>query len=294
MVFAERKGNHMKKSLKIVGIILVVLVLAVLCARSMADTSGCRTCDDVKPGSPLEVRIEYRDGTARSACGLRCAGAMLAAYRGKDVKTIWIREHISGKLLDAKKAFWVLGPGEGSRETFSERSDAESFSAAHGGRVADFKDTMAALFSGMYNEIQQVAMVAGREIGDDITSHPKCAYCGMDRKQYAYSRVLLKYRDGSEVGLCSVHCAGLDLALHPEKVPARIMVGTYDRGNLVDAEKAVWVLGGAKHGTMSIRGKWAFEKKEDAEEFMRDFGGSIADFHNVMTAAFEDMWEIIR
>jgi copper chaperone NosL len=268
----------MNKELKVAGVILMAVVLTGLSARSMADTSGCRTCDDVKPGSPLEVRIEYRDGTVRSACGLRCAGAMLAAYRGKDLKTIWVREHAS----------------EGSREPFSERSDAESFSASHGGRVANFKDTMAALFSGMYDEIRKAPLVTGKEIRGDINTHPKCTYCGMDRKEYSYSRVLIKYRDGSEVGFCSVHCAGLDLALHPEKVPERIMVGTYDHRNLIDVEKAVWVLGGEKYGIMSIRGKWAFEKKEDAEVFMRDFGGSISDFRHVMTAAYEDMWEIIR
>lgn len=54
------------------------------------------------------------------------------------------------------------------------------------------------------------------------------------------------------------------------------------------------MLGGSKHGVMSIRGKWAFERREDAEAFMREFGGSITGFRNVMTAAFEDMWEIIR
>jgi copper chaperone NosL len=284
----------MKKPLKIVVGIIAALVLTGLFAQSKAGASGCRTCEDVTPGSPLEVRIEYRDGTARSACGLRCAGAMLAAYRMKDVKTIRVREHGSGRLLDAKKAFWVIGLKDGSREAFSLRAEAASFSTARGGRVADFRDMMAALFSGMYDEIRRGAPATGGEVGNDITAHPKCAYCGMDRKEYAYSRVLLKYRDGSEVGLCSVHCAGLDLALHPEKVPARIMAGTYDRGDLVDADKAVWVLGGSKHGVMSIRGKWAFEKREDAEAFIREFGGSISDFRNVMTAAFEDMWEIIR
>jgi len=45
---------------------------------------------------------------------------------------------------------------------------------------------------------------------------------------------------------------------------------------------------------MSIRGKWALEKKEAVEAFMREFGGAITRFRNVMTAAFEDMWEIIR
>ena len=284
----------MKKPLKILVIFLFAVVFTGLHIRSKADTSGCHTCEDVSPGSPLEVRIEYSDGTSRSACGLRCAGAMLAAYREKDIKTIWVMENGSGKLIDAKKAFWVLGPSGRSRECFSEKLDGESFSVAHGGRVANFRDMMAALFSGMYDEVRKGELPAGRETGDDIASHPKCAYCGMDRKQYAHGRVLLKYRDGSEVGLCSIHCAGLDLALHPEKELSGIMVGTYNRRNLVDAEKAVWVLGGSKQGIMSIRGKWAFEKKEDAKAFTGNFGGSIASFGDVMTAAFEDMWEIIR
>ena len=284
----------MKKTLKIAVIIWGTLLLTGMGPLSKADTSGCRRCNDVTPGSPQKVRIEYRDGTARSACSLHCAGAMLAAYRGQDVKTIWIREHGSGKLLDAKKAFWVLGPSNRSKEAFSGKPDAEAFSMAHGGRVANFRDTMAAVFSGMFDEIQKVQPLAHKEMSDDITIHPQCAYCGMDRKQYAYSRVLLRYRDGSEVGLCSVHCAGIDLALHPEKVPAQIMAGTFDRGNLVDAEKAIWVLGGSKQGVMSIRGKWAFERKEDAEAFMRESGGSITSFRDIMTAAFEDMWEIIR
>lgn len=283
----------MKKPLKVAVIIFWTLALMGLSARSKADTSACRFCDVVTSGSPLEVLIEYRDGTSRSACGLRCAGAMLAAYREKYVKTIWIREHGSGKLLDAKKAFWVLGLSDGSREAFSGKADAEAFSAANSGKVANFKDMMAALFSGMFDGIK-VQQLTGEKLRDDFPAHPKCYYCGMDRKQYAYSRVLLRYRDGSEAGVCSVHCAGLDLALHPERGPAQILVGTYDRGNLVDAEKAVWVLGGEKHGVMSIRGKWAFENREDAEAFIRDFGGAITGFREIMTAVYEDMWEIIR
>jgi copper chaperone NosL len=284
----------MKKPLTLIAGIIAALVLAGPAALSKADTSGCRACEDMTPGSQWEVRIEYSDGTARSVCSLRCAGAVLAAYRGNYVKTIWIREHRSGKLLDAKKAFWVVGLKDGRKEAFSERSEAGSFSKAQGGRVADFREMMAALFSGMYDDIRKGTLLTGQDADDDIAAHPECAYCRMDRKHYAYSRVLLKYRDGSETGLCSVHCAGLDLALHPEKIPARIMVGTYDRRNLIDAEKAVWVLGGSEYGVMSIRGKWAFEKKEDAGAFRHDFGGSIADFRDIMIAAFEDMWEIIR
>jgi hypothetical protein len=118
----------MKKTLKIVFISCVVLVLTGLCSLSGAETSGCRRCDDVTSGSAQEVRIEYQDGNARSACGLRCVGAMLAAYRMQDVKTIWVREHGNGKLIDAKKAFWSIGLSDGSKEAFSGKPDAEAFS----------------------------------------------------------------------------------------------------------------------------------------------------------------------
>jgi copper chaperone NosL len=284
----------MKNALKIAVIICVALVVTGLFSLPEAETSGCGRCDNVTPGSAQEVRIDYKDGTSRSACGLSCAGAMLAAYRGEDVKTIWVREHGSGKLLDAKKAFWSISLSEGCREAFSAQTDAEAFATAHNGRVANFKDTMAAVFSGMFDEIRKKQPLTREKIDDDITTHPQCVYCGMDRKMYAYSRVLLRYSDGSEAGLCSVHCAGIELALHPEKGPAQIMAGAYDRGVLLDAERAIWVLGGSKQGVMSIRGKWAFGSKEDAEAFIREFGGSITSFRNVMTAAFEDMWEIIR
>lgn len=282
----------MKRLSGVASAIILALVLTGLFSSSKADTSGCRTCGQVVPGSKQEVIIEYRDATTRSACGLRCAAAMLAAYRDKYVKIIRVRQYGSGRLIDAKKAFWVTE--DGSMEAFSGKAEAVAFSTARGGRVVDFRAMMAALFSGMYDRVRTGSLLTGGEIGDDIKAHPKCDYCGMDRRKYAYSRVLLKYSDGSEAGLCSVHCAGLDLALHPEKEPVRILVGTYDGGRLVDAGTAVWVLGGTKHGVMSIRGKWAFEKKEDAWVYIRGFGGSVTDFRNIMRAAFEDMWEIIR
>ena len=284
----------MKSVKALAGIVMWIIVFAFLCAGVHAETPACRTCDGVTAGSPQEVRIEYRDGTARAVCGLRCAGAALAAYRDKRVEKVQVREHGTGKLLDAGKAVWVIDTGTGSFEPFSGRPEAEGFSAVRGGRVVKYLDMMAAVFSSMADGIRDAQTWSGGVMADDIARHPDCAYCGMDRKKYAYSRALLRYRDGTEVGLCSIHCAGLDLALHPEKQVARILVGAYDSGKLLDVEKAVWVLGGSKYGVMSLRGKWAFETRDAAAAFMRDFGGGPSDFGAVMRAAYEDMWEIIR
>jgi nitrous oxide reductase accessory protein NosL len=45
---------------------------------------------------------------------------------------------------------------------------------------------------------------------------------------------------------------------------------------------------------MSIRGKWAFENRKDADAFMRENGGHISSFEEAMKITFEDMYEIIR
>lgn len=124
----------------------------------------------------------------------------------------------------------------------------------------------------------------------DVGKHPSCPYCGMDRERFGYSRMLIEYDDGSTAGLCSLHCACIELALHIDKTPKAIWVGDYNTKRLVDAEKATWVIGGSKSGVMTRRAKWAFEKKEDAEIFIKENGGNIASFEEAIKAAYEDMY----
>ena len=39
----------------------------------------------------------------------------------------------------------------------------------------------------------------------------------------------------------------------------------------IEAETAYWVIGGSKMGVMTARAKWAFESKESADAFMKQF-----------------------
>jgi nitrous oxide reductase accessory protein NosL len=128
----------------------------------------------------------------------------------------------------------------------------------------------------------------------DIKAHPGCKYCGMDRRMYDYSRMLVEYTEGVSGGMCSIHCAAIDLAMNPDRILKNIMAGDYRTKKLIDAEKAYWVIGGSRRGVMSIQGKWAFEQKADAEDFIRENGGKIGSFDEALQAAFEDMWEILR
>jgi len=134
----------------------------------------------------------------------------------------------------------------------------------------------------------QVALAQGPE---DIRKYPSCKYCGMDREKFAHSRILIEYDDGSSVGACSIHCAAVDLAVNIDKTPKAILIGDYGTKNLIDAEKASWVIGGNKMGVMTRRAKWAFQKREEGEKFIAESGGTLTAFDEAMKAAYEDMYQ---
>jgi nitrous oxide reductase accessory protein NosL len=125
---------------------------------------------------------------------------------------------------------------------------------------------------------------------EDIQKHKACGYCGMNRGEYAHSRMLIVYDDGTEAGTCSIHCSATDLGINLDKTPKSIFVGDLNTKKLIDAEQATWVIGGGKPGVMSKRAKWAFEKEADARDFIKTNGGNLATFDEAIKAAYEDTY----
>jgi nitrous oxide reductase accessory protein NosL len=124
----------------------------------------------------------------------------------------------------------------------------------------------------------------------DIEKIPSCQYCGMDREKFGATRVLVEYENGTTIGTCSIHCAAVDLAQSFGKTIKAIRVADYRSGKLIDAEKAVWVVGGGVPGVMAAKSRVAFADKADAEAFRKDKGGEIADFNVAITSTYCDMW----
>lgn len=118
-----------------------------------------------------------------------------------------------------------------------------------------------------------------------------CHYCGMKKAMFGHSWMTIEREDGSIVGVCSVHCAAVDMALNIDKPAKDISVGDYNSKKQIDADKAFWVLGGDKMGVMTSRAKWAFESKDSADSFIEQHGGRPATFEETMKAAFEDMYQ---
>jgi copper chaperone NosL len=126
---------------------------------------------------------------------------------------------------------------------------------------------------------------------EDVKASPSCRYCGMDREKFASSRMVIEYDDGTQVGTCSIHCAAVDLANTLDKAPLALKVADLGSKQLVDAEKATWVLGGGKPGVMTKRAKWAFADRAAAEAFAKENGGAVATFDEAMKASYEDMYQ---
>ncbi|GER93834.1 NosL family protein [hot springs metagenome] len=126
---------------------------------------------------------------------------------------------------------------------------------------------------------------------EDTKAYASCKYCGMDREKFAHTAMTITYDDGTVVGTCSIHCAAIDLAVNMGKSVKLIEVGDYNTKKQIDAQKAFWVIGGSKQGVMTKNPKWAFEKKEDAEAFIKANGGKLATFDEALKAAYSDMYD---
>jgi len=124
--------------------------------------------------------------------------------------------------------------------------------------------------------------------GDDIAAFRSCEECGMDRKLYGYSRMLLTHADGSQTGVCSLHCALTLQNAKREKPVTAFSVADRDKHDLIDAATAYWVVGGSKRGVMTPRAKWAFSTAAAADAFVAAYGGTRATWAEALEAARED------
>ncbi|MBI5075841.1 MAG: nitrous oxide reductase accessory protein NosL [Nitrospirae bacterium] len=247
--------------------------------------------------------LAYDGGSKGGTCSIRCTAVDMAAHREKTITGMMVADYATGKLVDAGKAVWVIGGGRTgimsrrAKWAFAERTAAEKFIAEHGGKLASYDEAMKTVFSDMAGD---VTMPQGRKHAayskkNDIQVHPDCKYCGMDRRKFDFSRMLVVQKKGpGETGTCSIHCTAIDLALNYGVPAGFIGAGDYGTKKLINARKAFWVIGGDRQGVMSIRGKWAFEMRKDAEEFVRAHGGAVGSFDVALQAAFEDMWEILK
>jgi nitrous oxide reductase accessory protein NosL len=128
---------------------------------------------------------------------------------------------------------------------------------------------------------------------NDIEKYAKCPYCGMDRKQYHHSRMLVQYSDDLADGTCSLHCTAISLSLNVDREPKAIWVGDNaaagDVKPLVEVDKASFLIGSKIPGVMTANSKVAYGTEEAAKAAQAAQGGELVKFDQALLAAYTDM-----
>lgn len=176
------------------------------------------------------------------------------------------------------------------------RRDALKFSMLAGaGLVAGSHAAHAAQCEGDGTPMQFVPKSApdAKANENDIEKYPKCPYCGMDRKQYHHSRMLIQYSDDLADGTCSIHCAAISLSLNVDRDPKALWVGDNaaagDVKPLVEVDKATFLIGSKISGVMSANSKVAYGTEEAAKAAQAANGGELAKFDQALLVAYTDM-----
>jgi hypothetical protein len=106
--------------------------------------------------------VEYEDGSSVGTCSLHCAAVDLAVAIDKAPRALRVADAGTKKLLDAEKAFWVVGgsrPGVMTRRgkwAFETREAAEAFAKENGGALAAFEEAMKATYEDMYADTKMI------------------------------------------------------------------------------------------------------------------------------------------
>jgi hypothetical protein len=106
--------------------------------------------------------IEYTDGSKLGSCSIHCLAVDLAQHIDKTPQAIQAADYPSKKLIDAEKAYWVIGgdkPGvmtKRAKWAFADKAAAEAFIKASGGQLASFDDAMKATYEDMYADTKMI------------------------------------------------------------------------------------------------------------------------------------------
>lgn len=118
-----------------------------------------------------------------------------------------------------------------------------------------------------------------------------CFHCGMQKAKFGHSWMVIEDESGRRTGVCSIHCAAVELVVNKDALIKMITVGDFYTHEQTDAYKAYWVIGGDLPGVMTHNAKWAFQKEADAKTFIQQHGGQQAVFEEVIRTAFSDLYE---
>jgi len=117
---------------------------------------------------------------------------------------------------------------------------------------------------------------------EDVKAY--CPICGMNLQQFYKTSHGVYLTDGTVKQYCSIRCLAVDWASIESRVK-KIVVTDAKSEKLIDAKEAFYVVGSSVPGTMSMSSKIAFAQKEDAQSFMKEYGGEMMNFNEAFAKA---------
>jgi nitrous oxide reductase accessory protein NosL len=107
-----------------------------------------------------------------------------------------------------------------------------------------------------------------------------CSVCGMTLPMF-YRTNHASTHDGHDDQYCSITCEITDMIINKRQMNNfRVVDNTTLK--FIDANKAFFVVGSKKPGTMSMISKYAFSTQKDAIEFQKANGGKLMNFKELV------------
>jgi len=155
----------MKKAVYCLLIALCLLTGTVLWAleNDVKEMPACKYCGmNREMFAHSRMLIEYSDGSKIGHCSLHCAAVDLALNLDKTPASIQVGDYGKKELINAETAAWVIGgskPGvmtKNAKWAFADRSEAEKFQQANGGRLATFDEALQAAYEDLGNDTKMI------------------------------------------------------------------------------------------------------------------------------------------
>jgi copper chaperone NosL len=129
-----------------------VLSLATIsfAADKVETPDSCKHCGmDRTKFAHSRMVVTYTDGSSVGTCSINCVVTELKESK-KEVTSFQVADYNTKKLTNAKTAIWVIGGSKKGVMTktakwaFTEKTDADAFIKANGGKLASFDETLKA------------------------------------------------------------------------------------------------------------------------------------------------------
>jgi copper chaperone NosL len=154
------------KRVLILGLLMVFCLLLTGLVSAQDDVKrhpACKYCGmDREKFAHSRFYVENEDGSSQGTCSIHCAAIDFALNIDKTPKVMHVGDFSTKALIDAERAFWVIGgnkPGvmtKRAKWAFATKEGADKFMAENGGSPATFEQSFKAAYEDMYADTKMI------------------------------------------------------------------------------------------------------------------------------------------